>query len=551
MFANAMKYNPPLHPIHTIAKKLLDEFNESLYDMITERMGSSVLYASDAPIDIKNMSKYLSTYLLQPHPSNNIVSSGVESLCVMPTSLTSVEASNSSMGDIIQRRPVVSFDDNAMEICSSNYETETKYGTSSNMVQEEGEGGEGGADMKECGGNSDSSSMKIEDENVSTFDKESSYFHEDFMQYQEDCALGGPMPRGVRRHDSLESLVSCSSSDDPRWAWRPTASSSVDVTAAVVAGTIKSDNNDDDDRSAVKQECDSKDSSVGGFSPYSDNFISNAPLSREETLRNINKARSMPFNTPPELGLKGSCAMMAELSRNVMRLKDDMFIFSFKSKNVSDDTPITVCSNSDDFNESPTNKEKTQVSSESTSSGKGKGKGLALKSYIESTFSNNKTKSTVIESESCISEKSLSILKDIRDDTSDPDQCIMNPFLDSRQTFLEMCQYRHYQFDSLRAAKHSTMMLLYHLYNPHLKSTRVTCVCCQNVISEIRYHCDQCPDYDICGLCHSVTNNVTSEAIFDSSLTQSDDSSTNASCNYIRKKLPHVHQLTPIRVTYV
>jgi hypothetical protein len=98
-----------------------------------------------------------------------------------------------------------------------------------------------------------------------------------------------------------------------------------------------------------------------------------------------------------------------------------------------------------------------------------------------------------------------SLLVEIIPDTSDPDSIMSSPFADSRHTFLEMCQYRHYQFDSLRRSKHSSLMLLYHLFNPHDKNSEVLglqCPNCNDIIRGIRWHCDTCPSYDICSSCH-------------------------------------------------
>ena len=50
-----------------------------------------------------------------------------------------------------------------------------------------------------------------------------------------------------------------------------------------------------------------------------------------------------------------------------------------------------------------------------------------------------------------------------------PDQVplISNEFVDTRSAFLERCQMYHWQFDELRNAQHSTLMLLYHLHGMH------------------------------------------------------------------------------------
>ena len=77
-----------------------------------------------------------------------------------------------------------------------------------------------------------------------------------------------------------------------------------------------------------------------------------------------------------------------------------------------------------------------------------------------------------------------------------------NEFFETRQAFLSLCQGNHYQFDSLRRAKHSSMMVLYHLHNPTAAAFSATCnVCNAEIASGEGYRCNVCPDFDMCNKC--------------------------------------------------
>lgn len=156
-----------------------------------------------------------------------------------------------------------------------------------------------------------------------------------------------------------------------------------------------------------------------------------------------------------------------------------------------------------------------------------------------------------------LSDRCLKLLTNIVADTSDPDPLIKCAFVDNRHTFLEMCQFRHYQFDTLRRAKHSSLMLLYHLHFPDSPNARPTCACCEGAIRDVRWHCDQCADFDICEQCYRAGEGV---------------SETESACDQVPKckgkeassvivpppsslQAPraekHCHPLTPFRITYV
>ncbi|CAM9574217.1 unnamed protein product, partial [Phaeothamnion confervicola] len=91
------------------------------------------------------------------------------------------------------------------------------------------------------------------------------------------------------------------------------------------------------------------------------------------------------------------------------------------------------------------------------------------------------------------------------DETAENEEETMDcEHLDTRQVFLNLCQGNHYQFDQLRRAKHSSMMVLYHLCNPDAPKFLSSCtVCLREINAGNRYACAQgCEDYNLCEDCY-------------------------------------------------
>ncbi|XP_019426549.1 PREDICTED: histone acetyltransferase HAC1-like isoform X2 [Lupinus angustifolius] len=94
-------------------------------------------------------------------------------------------------------------------------------------------------------------------------------------------------------------------------------------------------------------------------------------------------------------------------------------------------------------------------------------------------------------------------ITDVPVDTKDKDDILESEFFDTRQAFLSLCQGNHYQYDTLRRAKHSSMMVLYHLHNPTAPAFVITCnICYLDIETGQGWHCEVCPEYDICNGCY-------------------------------------------------
>jgi E1A/CREB-binding protein len=96
-------------------------------------------------------------------------------------------------------------------------------------------------------------------------------------------------------------------------------------------------------------------------------------------------------------------------------------------------------------------------------------------------------------------------------DSTDKDEIMESEFFYNRQAFLSLCQGNHYQFDTVRRAKHSSMMVLYHIHNPNAPAFMPSCTICHSELEEGEgYKCSICTNFDICHACHQSSQEVQS-----------------------------------------
>ncbi|RHY29313.1 hypothetical protein DYB32_005234 [Aphanomyces invadans] len=78
------------------------------------------------------------------------------------------------------------------------------------------------------------------------------------------------------------------------------------------------------------------------------------------------------------------------------------------------------------------------------------------------------------------------------------------PFVGSRFAFHQMSSRASYQFDSLRRAKHSTMMLLHQMINASVPQCNTFCHECALLITHAdHWFCRTCAHFSLCDWCHA------------------------------------------------
>ncbi|KAJ0962813.1 hypothetical protein J5N97_027935 [Dioscorea zingiberensis] len=80
--------------------------------------------------------------------------------------------------------------------------------------------------------------------------------------------------------------------------------------------------------------------------------------------------------------------------------------------------------------------------------------------------------------------------------TDDKDRTMASDIFETRMAFLNFCQANHYEFGTLRRAKHSSLMVLYLLHTSKCN------VCSSTIEPAEGFHCQTCPAYNVCDSCH-------------------------------------------------
>jgi Histone acetylation protein/Bromodomain len=95
---------------------------------------------------------------------------------------------------------------------------------------------------------------------------------------------------------------------------------------------------------------------------------------------------------------------------------------------------------------------------------------------------------TVTEQEKVMSYKEYSSSFCPVEPASEHNKSVVSSLADARSAVLELCQFRHLEFDTLRRAKYSTSMLLYHLHHSNAPGATPICTSCGIYVADVRWH---------------------------------------------------------------
>jgi hypothetical protein len=504
-FSNAMLFNPPQHAVHKHAAQLLGEFNAALLELATERVGVTA--------EADNLDAHLASWPLTDPPSTAATASGNANETGTGTpaasSVSAVGGRERSHSKQFQAVPAVrGKGSHAISLLASH--------TGSVHVP--------------LGGASPRALANRDSRDSSGGAVPTLRFHPNLERAEQ-----GPVPEQGREQASGASVPEGSDCG---------ANNGIENDASTHASSRASDvgdgvDLDEDENDAVTL----GDESLGATSHSTHNTsLLHRTLSGDSMAMgagngtDFNMARrahfsdtllgsgrtgvecrvddSEPFEKP-QLGFRGAQALMHELSKNVSRLKEDLFLIHFAPRSDSNaglgsDADGGEEDNDDEINEESSTGSQQQQQQAQLLRLKSRGKGRPP-AYLRLPLDE--------ADRAPFPEEILDMTADLAGDTSDPDPEVSNSMVDSRHTFLEMAQLRKYQYDSLRRAKHSSLMLLYHLNNPKSASTRLSCDSCNRQLVDVRWHCERCTEpFDLCNDCG--TSHL------------------------------HEHELTPVRVTY-
>ncbi|KAG9153751.1 hypothetical protein Leryth_005872 [Lithospermum erythrorhizon] len=100
------------------------------------------------------------------------------------------------------------------------------------------------------------------------------------------------------------------------------------------------------------------------------------------------------------------------------------------------------------------------------------------------------------------------VMYDVPQNTDDEDGVLDNDIFENRHSFLSFCQENHFQFDSLRRAKYSSMMILYHLHKQISSGLVTDCsICRKGTMINDGWRCEVCPGITVCRACYQREGN--------------------------------------------